>query len=89
LPGSTECITRNTAKYSCVIHSVEPGKSHPKSDGNRHKLFLRGPLQQLRNAQMLIPVGEKHLYYAAMNQKSCRLTPFGRFYRYLAEKGRV
>lgn len=37
-------------------------------------------LQQLRSARLVEPVGEKHLYHAALNSKSCRLTQLGRFY---------
>jgi hypothetical protein len=46
-------------------------------------------LQNLRDAKLVVPVGEEHLYYAAMNNASCRLTPLGRHYWRLANEGRV
>lgn len=46
-------------------------------------------LQKLRAAGLVAPVGEEHLYYAAMNSKPCRLTPLGRFYWHLARKNRI
>lgn len=44
-------------------------------------------LQTYRDARLLVPVGEQHLYYAAMNNKSCRLTEQGMFYWRLANGG--
>lgn len=46
-------------------------------------------LQMLRAARLLEPIGEEHMYYAAMKSKSCRLTPLGRYYWQLARKGYV
>jgi len=46
-------------------------------------------LQRLRAARLLEPVGEEHMYYAAMNSKSCRLTPLGRYYWKLANSGQL
>jgi hypothetical protein len=46
-------------------------------------------LQRLRDARLLVPVGEKHLYYAAINSKACKLTALGRFYSQLARQGRI
>lgn len=37
-------------------------------------------LQRYRAARLLVPVGEEHMYYAAMNSKHCELTPLGKFY---------
>jgi hypothetical protein len=46
-------------------------------------------LQRCRAAKLVEPVGEVHMYYAAMNSKSCRLTPLGRYYWRLANEGRI
>ena len=37
-------------------------------------------LQRCRAAKLVEPVGEDHMYYAAMNSRSCALTPLGRHY---------
>jgi hypothetical protein len=37
----------------------------------------------------VVPVGEEHLYYAAINRRSCRLTPLGQFYWTLANTGKL
>lgn len=46
-------------------------------------------LQRCRAAKLVEPVGEQHMYYAAMNKKSCRLTPLGRLYWAMAMQGRI
>lgn len=46
-------------------------------------------LQRLRSARLLVPVGEEHLYYAAVNSKACALTPLGKHYWHLAKAGRI
>jgi len=45
--------------------------------------------QTLRDARLLVPVDEQHLYYAAINSKACKLTPLGQFYWDLAKRQRV
>jgi hypothetical protein len=46
-------------------------------------------LQRLRSARLVEPVGEEHMYYAAMNNKACVLTPLGRHYWRLAKEQRI
>jgi uncharacterized caspase-like protein len=65
--------------------SYEPDLE-PKNERNE-RTFTH--LQKLRDARMLVPVGEQHLYYAAVNSKSCKLTPLGQFYWHLAKRERI
>lgn len=65
--------------------SFEPTLS-PKHDGNE---AIFGDLQKYRGARLLEPVGEEHMYYAAANGASCRLTPLGKFYWHLANSGKL
>lgn len=44
-------------------------------------------LQKYRDARLLVPVGEQHLFFAAIRSKSCRLTPLGKFYWRRAKDG--
>lgn len=46
-------------------------------------------LQKLRDARLVVPVSEDHLYFAAMNSKSCRLTALGVHYWHLANSGKL
>jgi hypothetical protein len=43
-------------------------------------------LQALRAAELVRPVGEEHMYFAAMNSKACELTRVGKHYRDLAAR---
>lgn len=63
--------------------SYEPD-ADPKDE--EHETIFKH-LQKYRAARLLVPVGEEHMYYAAMHNKSCKLTPLGQFYRNMAEKG--
>lgn len=65
--------------------SFEPD-AEPKNEENQ---MIFGHLQKFRAARLLVPVGEDHMYFAAMNRKSCRLTELGRFYWRLANGGRL
>lgn len=46
-------------------------------------------LQRYNRINLLIPVGEEHMYYAAMNSKSCKLTALGIHYWNLVKKQRI
>ena len=46
-------------------------------------------LQKCRAAKLVEPVGAEHLYFAAMQNKSCRLTPLGRHYWRMTDQGRL
>jgi len=46
-------------------------------------------LQHCRAAKLVEPVGEQHMYYAAIYKKSCRLTPLGKLYWSMAKQGRI
>lgn len=63
--------------------------SYEDTEEPRHEeheaMFKR--LQKFRAAKLVEPVGTDHLYYAAMEHKSCRLTPLGKHYRHMAEQG--
>jgi uncharacterized caspase-like protein len=48
-----------------------------------------GQLQRLASARLLVPIGEEHMYYAAMNSKACALTPLGKHYWHLAKARRI
>ncbi len=44
-------------------------------------------LQKMEGAQLAVPVGEEHMYYAAINSKACRLTALGfQYWRLASEK---
>lgn len=46
-------------------------------------------LQEMCSVGLVEPVDEKHMYHAAMNSKSCRLTPLGAYYWRLAYERKI
>lgn len=46
-------------------------------------------LQNYNRVNLVVPVEEKHMYYAAMNSKGCKLTPLGIHYWNLVNKNRI
>lgn len=58
----------------------------PKGHENE-KTFSK--LQKLTQKGLVKPDEEDHMYYAAMNSKSCSLTPLGQFYWHLAKSNKI
>jgi len=65
--------------------SFEP-EAEPHHEENESVFSM---LQQCRAAKLIEPVGEDHMYFAAMHSTACRLTPLGRYYWQLANTGRI
>jgi len=59
----------------------------PTPDPAKNAVFAE--LQQLQKVGLVEPVGEEHMYYAAMNSKCCRLTALGTHYWRLAKEKKV
>lgn len=65
--------------------SYEPDSPNPNKENNE-KFAL---LQKFNRLNLVIPVGAEHMYYAAMESKSCKLTVVGEFYWSLVTRGRI
>ena len=59
----------------------------PVPDGRKVVIF--DVLQRYVKVNLVRPVGAEHMYYAAMDGKSCQLTALGKHYRDLAAKGLI
>lgn len=46
-------------------------------------------LQKYNRVNLVVPIDEEHMYYAAMNSTGCQLTPLGEHYWKLVKKGRI
>jgi hypothetical protein len=46
-------------------------------------------LQKLNRVHLVVPTDRAHMYDAAMDSRTCRLTPSGRYYWRLASDGRI
>lgn len=72
--------------------SYEPDKHEAppefQAKNREHETILKH-LQKYRDAHLLVPVGEDHLYYAAIHGTGCKLTALGQFYWTLAHQGKL
>lgn len=59
----------------------------PYANPDNVKLFKI--LQKLESVDLIEPIGEEHMYFAAMHSKACRLTPLGQYYWELLNKKRI
>ena len=46
-------------------------------------------LQQMEGVGLVVPIGEEHMYYAAMNSTACGLTALGAQYWRLAKERKL
>ena len=70
-------------------HQLNPSyeDSDDSSDEENVKIFK--VLQKLQSVGLVVPVGEEHMYYAAMHSKSCKLTVVGHQYWRLVKEDRL
>lgn len=61
--------------------------THPDADSVHVEAFRA--LQKMESVGLVLPVGEEHMYFAAINSKSCRLTTLGKQYWKLIESNRI
>ena len=70
--------------------TYEPDKHEADTDeiNKEHECIFR-TLQGYVKLNLVVPVGEEHMYYAAINRKSCKLTAQGQHYWKLVKKGTI
>ncbi len=68
---------------------LDPEYEYTATEAKPEKVTVFKELQQLEGVGLVIPVGEEHMYWAAMNHKSCKLTALGYHYWRLAKMKRI
>ncbi|MGB9367721.1 MAG: caspase family protein [Xanthobacteraceae bacterium] len=91
-PAMPDDILRKLVEYfpspdyafplDCSFEPTEP-PPNPKNEA------IFADLQRFRAARLVVPDGEEHLYYAAINSKSCSLTLLGRSYWHAVKKHKI
>lgn len=66
-----------------------PEEYQPKKPCNPDNLKIFRILQEYNKVGIVVPVGETYMYYAAMHEKSCKLTNYGKHYWNLAYRRKV
>ncbi len=68
-------------------HKLDPSYEFTDQRANPVNVQVMKDLQKYESVGLVIPVGEQHMYFAAMNSKSCRLTALGfQYWRLVKEK---
>lgn len=71
--------------YEPEIKGRTEGMPLPVEENNR----IFATLQKFNRLNLLVPVGAPHMWHAAMESKSCKLTALGEHYRRLVSKNRI
>lgn len=68
-------------------HPLNPSYEDTEPNHDIAKVSIFKNLQKFVSVGLVFPVGEEHMYYAAINSKSCRLTALGyQYWRLVKEK---
>ena len=59
----------------------------PYANQSNTEMFKK--IQKLESVGIIVPNGTPHMYYAAMESKSCRLTATGKYYWSLLKKNLI
>lgn len=82
-------------KISIYFHSPEeefkldPSFEFTEDSSVEENVMIFKDLQKFVSVGLVVPVDEDHMYYAAINSKSCRLTALGYQYWRLAKEGKI
>lgn len=68
-------------------HALDPCYEFTEPAHDDEKVVIFKDLQKFASVGLVVPVDEEHMYFAAMNSKSCRLTAMGfQYWRLVKEK---
>jgi hypothetical protein len=68
-------------------HKLDPSYEFTEKDHNPANAAIFKDLQRFTSVGLVVPVDEEHMYFAAMNSKSCRLTALGyQYWRMVKDK---
>ncbi len=69
--------------------SLDPSFEDTSDQPDEKKVDIFKDLQKMEGVGLVVPVSEEHMYYAAMNNKSCRLTALGGHYWRLVDQKKL
>ena len=70
-------------------YSLDPSYEFTSEHAKVTNVAIMKDLQKLVSVGLVVPVGAEHMYFAAMNSMSCKLTPLGQQYWKLAKEGMI
>jgi hypothetical protein len=85
-------ILRKLSEYFEVPESefdLNPSFEYTEQTRNPNNVQIFKNLQKLERVGLVVPVDEEHMYYAAINSKTCKLTALGHHYWRLVKDKRI
>lgn len=79
----------NIFKLPAEDLALDPSFEDTTNNFDPNNVKIMKSLQELCRVHLVVPVGENHMYDAAINSKWCRLTATGRYYWRLANSKRI
>ena len=70
-------------------YALDPSYEDTEEGHNPENVKVFKDLQKMEGVGLVVPVGEEHMYYAAMNSTACRLTALGAQYWRLAKEKKL
>lgn len=70
-------------------YNLAPAYESTAAGNDPAKVTIFKDLQAFAGVDLVVPVGEQQMYWAAMNSKSCKLTALGKRYWHLVKHNRV
>ena len=70
-------------------HALDPSYEDTEEGHDPDNVKVFKDLQKMEGVGLVVPVDEEHMYYAAMNSKSCKLTALGAQYWRLANEDKL
>lgn len=70
-------------------HALNPTYEDTEQGADLDNVKIFKDLQKMESVGLVTPVGEEHMYYAAINSRSCRLTALGAQYWRLAKERKL
>lgn len=102
VPSIELSVLRNIVDYfPTSTYEFKLNPSFEFTNNNEYKLEVKEPysnpenvkimknLQKMESVGLIKPIDEEHMYFAAMNSKSCTLTSLGYHYWNLVKKGKI
>jgi uncharacterized caspase-like protein len=86
-----EVLRKITEYFPSASYQIplDPQFEYTQPDAVPQKVAMFKDLQGLESVGLVLPVNEKHMYWAAMNSKSCKLTALGYHYWRLVRDKRL
>ena len=72
-----------------AVFPLNPTFEFSSPSANKENADILQKLQLMAKVGLIQPVGETHMYFAAMNSKGCKMTEQGKFYWKMVKEGKL